>query len=440
VTIAARSAADAPLAPHPPDLPIVGSMFAFARDTLGAITEGWRQCGDVVRFRGPRPMTLMAHPDDVRDVLEERIDIFPRSDVVQDSLEPLVGTGLFTVPQERWPRRQRLVAPAYHGDRIELVGARIAACAQSLVDRWERENGSTVDVREEMTELGLELAEVSLLGGGDARFRAAFRAAAEFLIPRIMSPVNPPEFLPPGRRARAGLRVLDERLQREIAARRRDGGDDILALLVAAQGADGDHLDDTEVRDDALTFLFGAYKGIPQALMWTWFQLDAHPDEWSRVHDEAGNVPDPGQLPRLAATRRAVQETIRLTPPLWIWSRQAVEDTVVHGYLVRKGEFAICVPYVTHRHPEFWDRPEAFDPSRFEPEAARARHPFAYFPFGAGPRNCAADELSLAAAQIVIATIIRSVRLRLAPGYKDKRDLEFIFRPAKGMPMTVERL
>ena len=446
VTVAARTAADAPLAPHPRDLPLIGSMAAFARDTLGAITEGWRQCGDVTRFRGPRPMTLMAHPDDVRDVLEERVDIFPRSDVVQDSLAPLVGKGLFTVAPEPWPRRRRLVAPAYHGERIGLVAARIADLSEGVAARWESQVGAVVDVREEMTALGLELAESALLGSGDERFRAAFRTSAEFLIPRIMSPVNPPEFLPPARRARAALRVLDERVQREIETRRRDGGDDLLAVLVEARDAEtGDRLDDRELRDDALTFLFGAYKGIPQALMWTWFQLDAHPDEWERVHEEARAVlgtgaPEPAQLPRLAATRRAVQETIRLTPPLWIWSRQAVEDTVVHGYLVQKGEFAICVPYVTHRHPDFWERPEAFEPGRFEADVARARHPFAYFPFGAGPRNCPADELSLAAAQIVVATLIRRVRLRLAPGYRDKRDLEFIFRPAKGMPMTVERI
>jgi cytochrome P450 len=446
ITTAAHSTVEAPLAPHPRDLPLLGSLPAFAHDTLGAITEGWRQCGDVVRFRGPRPMTLVAHPDDVRHVLEERVDVFPRSDIVQVSLAPLVGSGLFTVAPEQWRRRRRLVAPAYHGERIGLFAARVVDLSEGVAGRWERQAGSIVDIREEMTALGLEIAEAALLGSGDERFRGAFRTAAEFLIPKVMSPVNPPDFLPPARRARAALRVLEERVQSEIGTRRRGGGDDLLAVLVEARDPEtGDRLDDREVRDDALTFLFGAYKGIAQALMWTWFQLDAHPDEWTRVHEEAvaalgAGAPLAERLPQLAATRRAVQETIRLTPPLWIWSRQADEDTVVHGYRVPKGEFAICVPYVTHRHPEFWDRPETFDPSRFEPEVARARHPFAYFPFGAGPRNCPADELALAAAQIVVATLIRRVRLRLAPGHVEKRDLEFIFRPAKGMPMRIERL
>jgi cytochrome P450 len=131
---------------------------------------------------------------------------------------------------------------------------------------------------------------------------------------------------------------------------------------------------------------------------------------------------------------------LRLYPPLWIWSRQATEDNLIQGYRVRKGEFAICIPYVTHRHPEFWDEPEEFDPGRFETSRVASRHPFAYFPFGAGPRGCVADELSLLAMQLVVATTIQRVRFALAPEFDPKRDLEFILRPAKGMPVTVEVL
>src|SRR5262249_22010910 len=127
------TAAQAPLAPHPKDLPLIGSMAAFARDTLGAVMQGWRECGDVTRFRGLRPMTLAAHPDDVRLVLEERMDIYPRSDVVQKGLAPLVGKGIFTVGPERWPIQRRLVAPAFHGERIGLVGARVVDRANAVV-------------------------------------------------------------------------------------------------------------------------------------------------------------------------------------------------------------------------------------------------------------------------------------------------------------------
>jgi cytochrome P450 len=441
------AAEQAPLAPHPRDLPIIGSMAAFARDTLGAVMSGWRECGDVVRFRGLRPMTLAAHPDEVRLVLEERMDIYPRSDVVQTGLAPLLGSGVFTVGPDRWPQQRRLVAPAFHGERIELVGERIAATTSALLERWEaHDTDQPLDVREEMTGLSLELAEQMVLGRSDERFRAAFTTATEYLIPRIMSPVNPPPFAPAAWRARAATRFVHEEVLREIASRRTNGGDDLLALLVEARDAEtGETLSDDGVRDEALTALFGAYKGIPQGLMWTWYLLGESPDEWTRVHEEAlavvgGRQAETNDLAGLRRTRMAIEEALRLYPPLWIWSRQATEDNLIRGYRVRKGEFAICIPYVTHRHPEFWERPEDFDPDRFAPERVAERPPFAYFPFGAGPRVCVAEGLSLNAMQLVVATMIQRVRLRVAPGFTLNRDLEFLLRPAKGMPMTVELL
>jgi cytochrome P450 len=127
-----------------------------------------------------------------------------------------------------------------------------------------------------------------------------------------------------------------------------------------------------------------------------------------------------------------VDETLRLYPPLWIYSRPAGEDDVIGGYQIRKGVFVLIIPYVTHRHPEFWERPEDFDPERFAPERAADRHPYAYIAFGGGPRRCTGDELG------PLAMMAQRFRPRPVDATPPEQALEFLLRPKKALLMTLE--
>ena len=72
-------------------------------------------------------------------------------------------------------------------------------------------------------------------------------------------------------------------------------------------------------------------------------------------------------------------------------------------------------PWVTHRHPAFWDEPERFEPERFTPEREAARHRYAYFPFSGGPRACIGSYFSMLEAVIVVAMLARSYALTTLP-------------------------
>jgi len=90
-----------------------------------------------------------------------------------------------------------------------------------------------------------------------------------------------------------------------------------------------------------------------------------------------------------------------------------------------------------HRDPRFWDNPERFDPERFTPERSAGRPPFAYLPFGAGPRLCIGNQFALTEAQIVLAAITQRFDFELLPGHPVRPNPLFITRTSDGLPMTV---
>jgi cytochrome P450 len=150
-------------------------------------------------------------------------------------------------------------------------------------------------------------------------------------------------------------------------------GDDLVGMLVDARDEDGARLTDKQVRDETISFFIAGHATIASALTWTWYLLSTHPESWRRLRAEVdevlgGRPPGTADLPRLRYAGMVVQEAIRLYPPIYLLLRRALADDEVGGYHIPAGaDIALC-PYVTHRHPGFWDNPEGFDPERFAPE------------------------------------------------------------------------
>jgi cytochrome P450 len=152
-----------------------------------------------------------------------------------------------------------------------------------------------------------------------------------------------------------------------------------------------------------------------------------------------GRAPTLEDLPQLKYTRRVIDESLRLYPPAWIVERSAIAEDRLGGYQVPRRSVVLVSPFLTHRHPEIWPNPERFDPDRFTDEASAARPPFAYFPFGGGPRQCIGNNFALMEAQLILATVAQQLRLTGVPGFSVALNPLVTLRPRDGLKMVATR-
>ncbi len=372
--------------------------------------------------------------------------------------KPVVGEGLLTSEDELWLRQRRLMQPLFHRRSVAAFGALMTDETLAMLKRWRpaMENGTTLDVPVEMARLTLTIATGALfhahVGEEPEVIARAVNTLVEDLGYRFEVPFYPPPGVPTPRnlRLRAALHTLDRAVYSIIGKHRRGGGggDDLLVLLMGARDEEtGEAMGDRPLRDEVITLFLAGHETTANALSWAFYLLSAHPHAERRLRDELDEVlgEDGGHrpqtledLPKLTYTKMVVDETLRLYPPAWITNRQAIADDEILGHRIPANTYVMLSPYVLHRHPDYWERLDEFDPERFTPERSVGRPRFAYFPFGGGPRQCIGQSMALVEAQIVLATVLGRCRLRPVSDQPVEAEALATLRSRGGLPMTVE--
>lgn len=448
----ARSLARVP--PGPVGHPLLGSLPEFRRGPLQLYLNAARRFGDVVSIRfGPTRTFFFHHPAHVRHILQDHARNYGRNVFTNAVLNLLAPDSLITLDGERWLARRRLAQPAFHRKTIAALAQGMTESALASAERWRAPaaEGRPLDMAHEMMRLTLHIAGKALFGvdvGGEANAIGqavteavhyfAYRSRTVFPIP-LWAPT------PRNRRFRAAGRLLDDVVDGIIRQRRSRGeyGEDLLSLLMqAVDDETGARLEDRELRDEVRSMMGAGHETTANLLTWALYLLSQNPEAEASLHREldealAGRPPGFDDLAALPYTRRVLDETLRLYPPAWAMARTSLQADEVGGYPIPARSGITLSAYVTHRRPDFWPEPERFDPDRFTPERAQARPPFAYFPFGGGPRQCIGNVFALTEAALVLAALAQRYSLRLVPGHPVSPEPLMTLRPRYGMPMIV---
>ncbi|WP_405837081.1 cytochrome P450 [Streptomyces platensis] len=422
--------------PGPAGLPVLGSMLDLRRDSLSTFLRAQREHGDVVRLEaGPPGLRSVFHavfaPEGVQQILASRAANFRKDHPLYEEVRQAFGNGLLTSQDADYLRQRRLVQPLFTKRRVDGYASAVTTEAATLADRWRTAGSGTVDLVPEMNRLALRTVSRILFGlDAEAAVDAIHRCAPvinAYVVRRAYVPVKiPREWPTPGnQRARAATDELNALCDRIVADRRAsrdttgdaDGaGEDLLSLLAAAGNDEDGSLDATEVREQVLIFLLAGHETTATSLAFTLHLLARHPEEQTRVRDELDRVlgdrtPTAADLDRLPYLTQALKESMRLYPAAPVISRRAVAAAEIGGYRIPAGADVIVAPWVTHRDPELWPDPERFDPRRFDPEPEAARHRYAWFPFGGGPRACIGQHFSMLESVLALAVLLRAYEL-----------------------------
>ncbi|MGE0204282.1 MAG: cytochrome P450 [Hyphomicrobiaceae bacterium] len=392
-------------------------------------------------------------PDLVKDVLLDRRETFPKTELEQRVLGPMLGKGILTSEGAEWRWQRQLAAPLFrHGEILRYVPTMVGA-AQHLVEEWRSQGpGARRHIDKDMTRATFEVIANTLLTGGESAVGRIIEEKANDYLGSISWSIayallSLPTWLPfPGRsRMHRAERDLRAAVAEQIRARRAapEAADDLFARLMTARHPEtGEPMSETQLVDNLLTFFTAGHETTAKALTWTLYLLARSPEWAARIREEVRAVAGDGpvseaHIERLVVVGQVIKESMRLYPPAPVLTRVAAEDTRLADVTIAAGTLIVMPIYAIHRHRRLWADPDRFDPTRFAPEREATYSRYQFMPFGAGPRICIGSAFALIEATAMLATLVRETHFEVAAGHLPMPVSRVTLRPKGGMPMRV---
>jgi cytochrome P450 len=425
----------------------LGSALVFRKDPIGFLQKIAEEFPGFAQFRFAHlPMTLLSDPETIKHVLQTNNKNYSKG-IEYEHLKPVLGNGLLTSEGDFWLRQRRLAQPAFHRDKIAHFASQMVTCTEGMLKTWE--NKKSLDVHSEMMHLALDIVGRTLLSTNVLDEANEVEKALEVSISesyhRVQALVNLPLWLPVPRHLRynKSRESLNKIVAKIIDGRRNSDKryNDLLEMLMDVQDEDtGEKMSDKQLRDEIMTIFLAGHETTANALTWGLYLLSQNPEIEKKYLDEidtvlGGKTPSFDDLKNLPYLTQIIHEVLRLYPPAWILGRTALDDDVINGYPVKKGNNVMISPYQIHRSKFYWENPDDFIPERFTPEKMKELHKFVYFPFGGGPRFCIGNNFALIEMQLIFAMIGQKYKLLLQPGFKVELDPLITLRPKFGMKM-----
>lgn len=432
----------------PKERSMLGSLTAFRRNPTGMLIDYWQRYGDLYRMRlGPYPVYVVTHPDHAQHVLVDNHSNYSRGKFFKN-FERIIGKGLVSIEGEEWKKHRRTMQPSFQRNYVTNYAEAAIQGALRMLETWDLNAGD-----DRPFDAAFDLFQLVLTTFGQSLYSTDLSPYADDFIPyahegslQLIQNVLLPEWVPtPKNLQLKEVRRLFDRMVAGVIGEHQganSGARDVVSALLEQQSNGSLTLE--QVHYELLTLLFVGTDTTTAALSWAMYILSVYPEVQQRMYEEArdvlnGRTPTIDDLPELAYTKRVIQEVLRLYPPVWILTRDPIEDDMIGGCKIPAGSTVMVNPYLVHRHPAFWGNPEAFNPDRFLEPQMKEQHRCAFIPFGAGQHQCIGMHSAMQQMHLTLPMIVQRFRVHMEPSGTVTPSPSLTLHPNHGLRVRLQR-
>lgn len=445
---------------HPPlcsTVPLFGELPVLLTQRLDRIETLQQRHGDIFTIDlGLSQLTVLCHPQHAQHVLRDHARLYSKANPMWDAIRGLIGNGLPASEGDFWLRQRRMMQPHFHRERLHAMVSLMLHAIDEELGTWDRyaQSGQPIDLLREMTAITMRVIVRTMFGSLLPQHTAdlvgkEMRYALDYMLLGMLTQ-RLPKWVPiPGRKRFAqAVQRIDKELFAIIEQRKqspnREGGELLTMMLDAVDDETQQRMTTKELRDESMALFLAGYETTSSSLSFVFEHLRTHPDVMQKMEQEVLSVlhdrtPQVSDLRQLPYTLAVFQEALRLHGPVFWIPRSAVEDDVIDGYRIPKGREVAVMVHCIHRHPQQWNKPHAFDPSRFGADQVASRHPLAWIPFGAGQRICIGKEFALMEGQLILASILSRYHVQVSGSHPVHSHIGTTLRPKSSVWATIRR-
>ncbi|XP_053103595.1 cytochrome P450 4B1-like isoform X2 [Hemicordylus capensis] len=399
----------------------------------------------------------------------------PKSSVTYDFLIPWIGKGLLLLSGSKWQQHRKLLTPGFHYDILKPYVTLMADSVQVMLDKWQKlvpkDTTATVEMFKHVSLMTLDSImkcafsyQSNCQTDRDNPYINTVLDLSFMFDQQLKTPLFHYKLIywlsSQGRQFYKACKVAhlhtdnvirerkeslknEQELEKILKKRRLD----FLDILLCAKDENGNPLSAEDLRAEVDTFMFEGHDTTASGISWLFYCMAQNPEHQQRCREEIMELLEDQRniqwedLGKMTYCTMCIKESLRLYPPVPLIGRELNKPVTFHdGRTLPKGFLVSLSIYGLHRNSEIWDDPELFNPLRFSPGNTEHRHPYAFLPFAAGPRNCIGQQFAMNEMKIALALTLLRFELSPDPSHHPIPIQQVVTRSKNGIYLNLKAL